>query len=102
MKELNLSTDTISADKSTILLRTNGNVSVRIEVGCTIVTDVKTMIGICNGKVRPMAAYLSGNLTLHGDRKYFATIGTIFKDSLTKNVRYYQCCDTALIFELLF
>jgi len=84
MKELNLNVDLISADKTTVLLRISENNSIKINVGCAVITDLKTMVGICNGKVRPMAAYLSGNLKLHGDRKYFATIGTIFKDSLSK------------------
>lgn len=83
MKELNLSVDSISKDKRMVLF-INENVSMKIEVGCAVETDVKTMIAVCKGKVRPMAAYLSGTLKLHGDRKYFATVGTILKDALIK------------------
>ena len=77
--------DTILPDKTAALIFSKeDNKICRVEIGCTVVSDLKTIAGMCRGKVKPMSAFFNGKLRLEGDRKYFATVAAAFKELAAK------------------
>jgi len=90
IKEL-LPEDKLSSDKRSIQFK-DKPLSSRLEIGCSVLSDAKTIVGICRGKSRPMSAFLSGKLTVEGDRKYFSMVALALKDSMSKrHVRNINC-----------
>lgn len=77
--------DKLSSDKRYISIQFKDKIShSRLEIGCSIFSDAKTIAGLCRGKVRPMSAFLSGKLKIEGDRKYFAIVALALKESMNR------------------
>lgn len=84
--------DKLSPDQRSISMMLKDKTSMsRLEIGCSIFSDSKTIVGLCRGKVRPMSAFLSGKLKIEGDRKYFAIVALALKESMNKRVGNFFC-----------